>query len=222
MDTPETSPAATRDALLDAAAAVFAEVGFQSATIRDICQRAGANIAAVNYHFGDKQALYTEVLKRSHLLALAKYPPDLGLAPDATPEQRLHAFVRSFLLRIFDQGPHSCHGRLMAREMVEPTAALDTLANDVIRPMAERLRGILRELLGPKVREPQLSLCAMSVVSQVTFYHNCRHMIARVMPGIALDERSVDQLAAHITAFSLAGLHGYRAGGGGKSRVSGF
>ncbi|MGQ9671001.1 MAG: TetR family transcriptional regulator, partial [Desulfosoma sp.] len=49
---------ATRARLLDAACDVFAEKGYRGARLADICRRAGANIAAVNYHFGDKASLY--------------------------------------------------------------------------------------------------------------------------------------------------------------------
>ena len=56
----------TRNRLLNAAGEVFAEKGFKSATVRAICDRAGANIAAVNYHFGDKEHLYSEVLRFAH------------------------------------------------------------------------------------------------------------------------------------------------------------
>src|ERR1700749_925116 len=102
LTTPDnTGHVATREHLLEAAGEVFAEVGFRAATVRQICQRAGANIAAVNYHFGDKEELYRALLKDSYRAAIAKYPPDFGLPPRATPEQRLRAFVYSFLLRIF-------------------------------------------------------------------------------------------------------------------------
>src|SRR5579885_923491 len=106
---------ATRKHLLEAAADVFAEVGFRAATVREICQRAGANIAAVNYHFGDKEQLYRAVLKETYGAAVAKYPADFGLPPRATPEQRLRTFVFSFLMRIFSAGPSARHGKLMAR-----------------------------------------------------------------------------------------------------------
>src|SRR6185503_19926338 len=55
----------TRRRLIDAAGEMFAELGFHHTTVRQICQRAGANIAAVNYHFKDKTGLYSEVVRQS-------------------------------------------------------------------------------------------------------------------------------------------------------------
>src|SRR5947207_5435679 len=94
------APDPTREKLLAAAAEVFAEAGFRNATVREICQRAGANIAAVNYHFGDKEKLYLEVLRRTQEDAFQKFPPDYGVKSNASAEEKLKAFVHSFLLRI--------------------------------------------------------------------------------------------------------------------------
>src|SRR3954469_17924131 len=102
--TNDLNQAATRQSLLEAAGEVFAEVGFRAATVREICQRAGANIAAVNYHFGDKEKLYLEVLRHAQRYAAEKYPTNMGVTAAATPEEKLQAFIRSFLLRIFDEG----------------------------------------------------------------------------------------------------------------------
>src|SRR3954469_25958549 len=176
--------AATRRELLEAASEVFAEVGFRAATVREICQRAGANIAAVNYHFGDKERLYRAVLKETCRTALEKYPADFGLPPKATPEQRLRAFVHSFLLRIFSQGPGSRHGKLMAREMIEPTGALDAIVKEDVGPMAAVLTSIVGDLLGPGADPEKRRLCGMSVVSQVLFYHHCRPVVVRLFPGM--------------------------------------
>jgi TetR/AcrR family transcriptional regulator, regulator of cefoperazone and chloramphenicol sensitivity len=112
----------TRQRLLEAAGEVFAERGFRAATVREICQRAKANLAAVNYHFGDKEHLYAAVLQYTFRYARQKYfHPTLGLSADATPEARLRAFICSFLFRLLDEGLPAWHGKLMAREMAEPT-----------------------------------------------------------------------------------------------------
>lgn len=198
--------ARTRAQLLEAAAEIFATHGFHTATVRDICLRAGANIAAVHYHFGDKEGLYTEVLHHAYRHAFEKYPPNLGVTDGAPAEERLAAFVRSFLLRIFAKGPVAWHGRLMAREMIEPTAALDALVREQIRPTAQELSGIVRELLGLGADEELVRLSGMSVVSQCLFYHHCRPVISRLFPKQKYDEADIDELAAHITKFSLASL----------------
>ena len=132
----DASHAETRRQLLEAAGTVFAESGYRDATVREICRRAGANVAAVNYHFGDKETLYLEVLRYAHSKALEKYPPLLGVADNAPPEKKLRAFVHSLLLRIFDKGPTAWHGKIMLREMIEPSSALDSLVEERMRPMA--------------------------------------------------------------------------------------
>src|SRR4051794_36148064 len=81
---PSAKTAQTRERLLEAAGQVFAEQGFRRATVRQICKRANANVAAVSYHFGDKLKLYAAVINHWLGVALEKYPPDLGLGPDAT------------------------------------------------------------------------------------------------------------------------------------------
>ena len=55
----------TRDRLLQVAAEMFADRGFKKVTIREISAAAQANVAAVNYHFGDKDALYRAVVQRA-------------------------------------------------------------------------------------------------------------------------------------------------------------
>ena len=201
-----TAQAATREALLETGAEIFAQRGFAGTTVREICDRAGANVAAINYHFGDKAGLYSEVLKHALQCARQKYPPHLGTNARSTAEERLRAFVLSFLLRIFDEGRHAWHGKLMSREMVEPTAALDRLVQEEIRPMAMILHGIVRELMGENVDEQAVRLSSLSVVSQCLFYHQCRPVLQRLFPKLKNDLHSAGPLAEHITDFSLAAI----------------
>ena len=205
------SQAETRRQLLEAAAEVFAEAGFQNATVREICRRAGANIAAINYHFGDKEALYLEVIRDSHAKTLEKYPPLLGLSADASADKKLRAYVHSLLLRIFDHGPTSCHGKLMLREMIEPTGAMEMLIEERIRPMSEQLWKIVGEILNRPADDAVVKQCAMSVVSQCVFYKHCAAFVSKLTPEqIPQDEAGVEKLADHITEFSLAALKTFR------------
>ena len=205
--------AETRRQLLEAAGEVFAEAGFRDATVREICRRGKANVAAVNYHFGDKETLYLEVLRHSHARALEKYPPLLGVGPEAPPEEKLHAFVHSLLLRIFDKGPTSWHGKLMLREMIEPTAALDSVVAERIRPMASELGKIVGDILGRPPGDELVRRCAFSVVSQCVFYHHCRPVVTRLYPEQpSPDPAAIGKLADHITRFSLAALTAFSAG----------
>ena len=215
MSQTDASTLETRQRLLESAGAVFAEQGFRNATVRDICERARANVAAVNYHFGDKERLYAEVLRYAFRYALEKYPPDLGLAVDATPEQRLAAFVRAFLLRILEHGRVSWAGKLMSREMSDPTPALDMVVDEAVGPQFARLKEIVRDLIGgAQLDEQTLRLCGRSVVAQCIFYHHAQHVLARLHPEQKYDPGDIEQIAAHIARFSLAGI---RAVGGSRS-----
>ncbi|HEX4647142.1 MAG TPA: CerR family C-terminal domain-containing protein, partial [Verrucomicrobiae bacterium] len=178
----------------------------RAATVREICERAEANIAAVNYHFGDKEKLYRAVLQETYQRAIKKYPADYGLRENATAEERLRAFVHSLLLRIFSDGPSARHGKLMAREMMEPTGALDAIVREDISPMSALLFSIVSELLGTGADEAAKRLCANSVVSQALFYHHCRPVVARMFPEMKFDPAAIEELTAHITAFSLAAI----------------
>jgi AcrR family transcriptional regulator len=185
---------------------VFAEAGFRAATVRAICQRAGANVAAVNYHFGDKEQLYLEVLRDAYRASLEKYPEDFGLVPRATPPQRLEAFVQGFLLRLFDPGPCAWHWQLLALEMIQPTAALDALVAERIRPLAEQMRGIVNDLVGPDADPESVRLCGSSIVGQCLFYRHCQSVISRLFPEQGFEPDAIARIARHITRFSLAGL----------------
>ncbi len=197
---------ATRQRVLDAAGEVFAARGFAKATVREICKLAGANVAAVNYHFHDKSALYEAVLDHGYKLALEKYPPDGGLGAGAAPEQRLNAFVRSFFLRLFSEGAPACHGRLMAREMAEPTGILDKKVEQHVRPLFKQLSEILREVAGAEMPDAALKRCARSVVAQILFYRHAQPVLQRLEPELKLNAQSIDQLAQHVTDFSVAAL----------------
>jgi TetR/AcrR family transcriptional regulator, regulator of cefoperazone and chloramphenicol sensitivity len=196
----------TRQRLLDAAGAVFAERGYRQATVREICRRANANIAAVNYHFRDKEGLYAAVLRAAHLVACAPDAPATDLDAGDSPERRLHDFIRSFLLRLFDPGRPAWYGLLMARETIEPTAALDRIIEEFVRPRYERLQVIVRELAGGGAPEEKIQRCAQSIVGQCMYYHYGRRVLARLRSPDEEATFDAERLADHITEFSLGAV----------------
>jgi AcrR family transcriptional regulator len=205
----------TRERLLEAGGAVFSESGFRAATVRDIVTRAGANLAAVNYHFGDKEGLYAAVLEHYAKESLLKHPPHGGLPADADLEVQLHAFVRAFLLRLFDSGHQAVHGKMMAREMIEPTAALRRIVEQMIRPLYSRLCALVRAIGASALTNVQVERSAKSVVGQCLFYKHCAPVI-HLLEGRLPDLRDIEALTDHIVAFSVAGIRGVARRKGGS------
>jgi AcrR family transcriptional regulator len=132
--------------LLKAAAAVFAEHGYQDATVRQICAQAGANIALVNYHFGDKLELYTEVLQ----FAIQPGPGGFDLPPvGIEPAAALRRIIGALVERAFETSDQaSLRFRLILNEFVHPSGATARVVDVVMRPVYERLREISGLVLG--------------------------------------------------------------------------
>lgn len=196
----------TRAAIMEAAGKVFAEVGYSKATVRDICREAGANIAAINYHFGDKKGLYLAVLKHYQELAFKTYPPDLGIKKSQKPEEKLRAYIRSFLARIMDEGRPAWFGRLLAREFIEPTWAFDILVEETIRPSFQLLTEIVAEITGESSKERMVKLCSMSIVGQCLYFRHSHPVITRLYPGEYFGPKQINELTDHISFFSLHGI----------------
>ncbi len=198
----------TERRLLDAAGEVFAERGYRAATVRQICEKAGANIAAVNYYFRDKEGLYRAVLSFVPKSYAEKYPQKLGLNSKATAEEKLRAYVRSLLHRVFDNGRPSWHTKILAREMIEPTRAFDTLVEEGGRPMHKELALIIRELLGSSATDKAVRLCTMSIMSQCVYYYHARPVITRLYPQQKYGSSDIEEIAEHISEFSLSAVKG--------------
>ncbi len=194
----------TRRKLLEAAGEIFADRGFHKATVRDITERAGVNIAAINYHFRDKAELYRAVLNECHCTAQAAVEP--ARPADATPEERLRFFIDSFLHRLLHPDRPNWHSLLMAREMIEPTGALDILVEQAIRPRSQELEKIVTDLTQGRLPNDRVWMLSFSVVSQCLFYLHDRPLIERLHPIFASNPPSIEQLVEHIHAFSLAAI----------------
>lgn len=200
----------TRQRLLAAAAQVFAERGFWETTHVEICKKAKANTAAVNYHFGSKENLYVAAWKYSFEKSVEAHPPDGGIAPTAPVRERLRGRILAFMQRIADPDNHEVE--IMHKEMANPTGLLTEALPQALEPLRQGMRSIVRELLGDGAGEQQVAFCVMSLVGQCfgPMLH-LRH--AKLAPGTPRPASlpfpfGVEEMADHVTQFSLAGIRG--------------
>lgn len=192
--------------ILSAAGQEFAEKGYEAATVRDICTAAGVNGAAVNYYFGDKQRLYIESVKHAHRERVRQVPPPDWL-PGTPPETKLRDFVGNMIERMlgFDQPPWQV--RLMLREILHPTDACRELVEDYIRPHFTMLVDILDELAAGSLSAAELRRVGLSVVGQCFLYRAAGDVVGMLIPAAEIDRlHTPEQLADHVTAFSLGAL----------------
>jgi TetR/AcrR family transcriptional regulator, regulator of cefoperazone and chloramphenicol sensitivity len=201
----EVSEESTREKILNAAGEVFGEQGFEGATIRGITERAGVNVAAVNYHFRDKAELYTRVVLDA-CSARAAWRDVMAEASDSA-EDRLRSLIYRFLDYLLDPSRAPWKRRLMAREMANPTNALDELVEKNIRPFRnEFLIPTLRELTGDQLSRRQLSLISISVMGQCHYFLQGQPIIERLNPDFKFGKAEIAEIAEHIARFSLAGI----------------
>jgi AcrR family transcriptional regulator len=203
---------ATRARVLRAATELFAERGFHGTTIRDVAERAGANVASGHYHFGSKRDLYVEVLRATFaevraILAHGGVQPDQA-ALDRMSRAELQAFLErriGVVLGSLLGPPPSLHGTLMQREMLDPSDALPIVIAEFIAPMVEETAAIVRRL-APGMDDERVRWSVMSVMGQAIFYRFTMPASVRVLGLRGFSPAYTRRLAAHIAQFSAGGI----------------
>ena len=195
----------TRQRILEAAGGVFARKGFDGATVRDICQEAGANVAAVNYYFGDKHRLYVETVKWAHA-SRAQQVPLPQWAADVPAEEKLRDFVTMFLERLFYSQEQPWHCELMLRELAQPTGACEEVVRSFIREQFALLQTIFGELVPDGLPELRRHLITFGIVGQCLHYRIAQPVIRLLVPPEEFATYQVRLLADHITDWTLAAL----------------
>ena len=142
---------ATRDRLLKVAERLFADRGFRKVTIREVCRAAHANVAAVNYHFGDKLGLYREVLQAAIDVMRATTDAARQAGVGQPAEEQLRRWIAIFNQRLLGSGHDSVH-KLIHHEMHDPTPAFDALVEQGVRPRVEYLSMLVAEMKGMELR----------------------------------------------------------------------
>ncbi|MAE62613.1 MAG: hypothetical protein CMJ49_14795 [Planctomycetaceae bacterium] len=205
----------TRLRILDAAERLFAERTYDRTSVRDITEAAGANQAAVNYHFGGKDLLYRAVFDR--LLAQLREQRIAKIAGamregDPTLESLLRAFATAFLEPLIDGADGMRRVvQLMSREMVAPHLPAEVfikeLADPVLRAMLEAM-GRVRS----GASEGAARLCVLSMVGQLVQLVRMRQMLMDVEQAV-VPVSDVGVLVDHVVRFSVAGFEACLGGG---------
>lgn len=200
------SQADTRHRLLMAAGPVFAQHGFRDATVREICRRAGANVAAVNYHFGDKQGLYRAVLRHGHDQGRERFLTEVPSG--GSPERQLRGWLRAFLHKALDPGRPAWLPHLMMREMADPTTSLDEVIRASLRPQFEQLAGILGAIMGRPAGSRDVRDAAIGLIGNCLIYRLCPVVLSKMLEVEPRTHEEVEALADSIWARSLRGIRG--------------
>ena len=195
----------TRDRLLKAAERLFADRGFRKVTVRDICRTARANVAAVNYHFGDKLGLYREVMQSAIDGMRGTNDAARQAGVGQSPEEQLRRYIAIFVHRVLTPGNDTVH-KLVNREMNDPTPALDTLVEQGVRPRVEYLSGLIAAITGCDPTDQAVLRCVASVQAQTLSYLP-NPIAARLGLENNPTPANLDAIADHIADFSLAGVH---------------
>lgn len=205
MVPPVNSSGSTKERILGAAELLFAQRGFDGASLRQLTAAAGVNLAAVNYHFGSKDKLVEEVFRRRldalnerRLAALAS----IAGAPQTTLEDVLEAFIRPALdLSHDDSG--ALFMRVLARAFAEHD---DTLRQFLSVNYGHVMRQFTAEFarLLPHLSKEELYWRVDLVTGALTHAMSGFGMIQRKSDVTEHTHR--EQTAAHLIRFAAAGL----------------
>ena len=203
----------TRLALVEAAGSLFAEHGLEGTSIRAIAERAKANVAAVNYHFGSKENLYTEVLRHVATRAMRRPVAEYRAEAEATQSRcelsRLMAdFMSDWFHSYFPPEGSAWHVRLMMRTLLEPSPSLQQLVDQVFRPDHSELEALLRAVC-PGITEEQARFCAFTLSAQIAFFIMAKVPILLFLRMQDYDPAFLSSACEHVTQVVFATLREY-------------
>lgn len=119
---------------------------------------------------------------------------------------RLRLFIRDFMLMLLDENKASTQCRIMARELADPTPALDKIVHEAIAPLHEFMGRLVSEIAGIEIGETELRRCVLSIFGQCLLYRHSHPVLQRLHPEMRYDNKKIEAIARHIADFSLAGI----------------
>jgi AcrR family transcriptional regulator len=199
------SSGSTKERILGAAEVLFAQHGFDGASLRQLTTAAGVNLAAVNYHFGSKDKLVEQVFRRrldalnQHRLAeLAKVVGQ----PQTTLEDVLAAYIRP-ALELSHDGNGSLFMRVLARAFAEHDDTLRQFLSENYGHVMRQFTAEFARLL-PQLSKPELYWRIDLVTGALTHAMSGFGMIQR--KSDVSEQVHREQTAQHLIRFAVAGL----------------
>ncbi len=189
--------------LIDAAGPVFAERGFEKATIREICGEAGVNIAAVGYYFGDKFGLYREVIRQIRQRCQAAHA--IELPSDLDAKQALHFMISRLLAQMVSRDDSAWETQVMMREMNRPTEVFTEMVEETFRPTFNRLASLISKIAPSGTPVEQIERLTLTVIGDCLHYRVGAAVVRQMIPEPRRSESfDVASLARHITGVIIA------------------
>jgi len=208
---PKAEPAAqklsTREQLLETAGQVFSEKGYDGATGKEICERCGANAAAVVYHFGGMENLYREVLNEARSRLAPSEALAAGVANEADPRKKLEIFIGMLASRMAGPASTTWAARLISRELLSPTPIFDEIRNKEMRGRAAVLRGIVSELMQlPEDHAAVARSCINIMAPFGVLLLIGPQRVERAFPVLSFGPDAMEELTRHMVEFALGGI----------------
>lgn len=194
----------TRQRILVAALEVFAEFGFQGGTVREIVERAGVNLAAVNYHFHGKERLYQEVFGFAFMETTGQTLRLSVAPPSAIPEDNVRQLIAGFLSGMGQPDTRAQHSRLLAWELLRPSGVMEQVKRKHVLPHFEIVCDIIRDFLPDQTNSLSISVAALWLVGQCLVFQRGVDLIQELYPD--LGDISGEELARFVAALALNGL----------------
>jgi AcrR family transcriptional regulator len=199
----------TKERILDEAEALFALKGYDAVSVREITGAADCNLAAVNYHFGNKQNLYLEVFRSRWLPRAVRiqkcFRKSLASNGALTPSTVVESLAQAFINGPLSEEERQRHHQLISGELAKPTEAFQMIADQAFRPLFENLLQDLRSALPDDIEEERLALNIFSVFAMVLYFNFAQPLISSFM-GCGYDADFKGRLVDHIVEFTLNGL----------------
>ncbi|MBS0347521.1 MAG: CerR family C-terminal domain-containing protein [Proteobacteria bacterium] len=192
-----------RRRLLEAALPLFAAKGYQQTSTREIADAADANLAAINYYFGDKAGLYRAVFSES-LCADDPSALPLGDAAGQPLELVLAAFFHDFLTPLKNGAPVDLVMRLHFRELLDPSGVLGQEHDAELAAVYTGLTELLTRHFSLAGIDTDIQRLAHSIIGLALPYYVARDLIDRVSAGLLADAGSVDTLADRLASYAVA------------------